>query len=133
MNIVVPDPNIFWRIPASVADAATVNTNGIKMLLAKGLSKFPVKGHPVFIKDPKRLPKSNPDFPILCNCVFDNFILADESFVKALQRFGTCALVKDNLCRKLFSSLESPTIFDEIFKVTSVLFFNQSFNLISGW
>ena len=103
----------------------------LKRLSAKGLSKFPVKGNPVFIKDPKRLPKKNLDFPIFWNCVFDNFILADEPFAKALRRFGTCVLVKDNLCGKLFSSLESPTIFDEIFKDSSVLFFIQSFNLIS--
>ena len=132
INVVVPEPIIFWWIPASVADAATVNTNGIKTLSAKGLSTFPVKGNPVFIKDPKRLPKSNPDFPILCNCFFDNFILAVEPFAKASRRFGTCPLVKDNLCGKLVSSLESMTIFDEIFKVTSVLFFIQNFNLISG-
>ena len=128
----MPDPNIFWRIPASVTDAATVNTNGIKTLSAKGLSKLSVMDNPVFIKDPKRQPKKNLDFPILWNCIFDNFILADEPFAKALRRFGTCVLVKDNLCRKLFSSLESPTIFDEIFRVASVLFFIQSFNLISG-
>ena len=39
---------------------------------------------------------------------FDNFILADELFGKALRSFETCALVNNNLCGKLFSSLESP-------------------------
>ena len=27
--VLLPDPNIFLRIPASAADTATVNTNGI--------------------------------------------------------------------------------------------------------
>ena len=62
---------------------------------------------------------------------FDNFILADEQFAKALRSFETCALVNNNLCINLFSSLESPTTFDEIFKVTSVPFFIPDFNLLS--
>ena len=33
---------------------------------------------------------------------------------------------------KLFSSLGSPTTFEEILKVTSVLFFIPDFNLLSG-
>ena len=40
-------------------------------------------------------------------------------------------LVNNNLCRKLFSLLETLTIFEEIFKVTSVTFFTLSFNLLS--
>ena len=31
------------------------------------------------------LPKRSPDCHILCNQVFDNFILADELFAKALR------------------------------------------------
>ena len=60
--------------------------------------------------------------------VFDNSILAEELFTKALQTFETCVLVNNNLCGKLFSSLESPTTFDGIFKVTLVLFFIPDFN-----
>ena len=62
---------------------------------------------------------------------FDNFILADEPFAKALRSFETCVLVNNNLCGKFFSSLESLTTFDEVFKVTSVPFFIPSFNLLS--
>ena len=40
-------------------------------------------------------------------------------------------MLVNNLCGKLFSSLESPTTFDEIFKVTSVPFFIPDFNLLS--
>ena len=43
-------------------------------------------------------PKNPPDWPILCGCVFDNFILAEELFAKALQSFETFVLVNNNLC-----------------------------------
>ena len=61
---------------------------------------------------------------------FDNFVLAEELFVKPFRSFGTCVLVNNNLCGRLFSSLESPTIFEEIFKVTSVPFYIPDFNLL---
>ena len=41
------------------------------------------------------------------------------------------ALVNNNLCGKLFSSLEPPTTFEKNFKVTSFLFFIPDFNLLS--
>ena len=52
---------------------------------------------------------------------FDNFILAEQLFAKAFQSFETCVnlLVNNNLCGKITSSLESPTILDERFTVTS--------------
>ena len=62
---------------------------------------------------------------------FDNFIFADEPFPKSLPSLETCVLVNDNLGGKLFSLLESPTTFDEIFKVTLVPFFIPDFNLLS--
>ena len=56
------------------------------------------------------LPKYRSDYPILCSSGFlDNFILAEELFGKALRSFEICVLVDNNLCRKLFSTLESPT------------------------
>ena len=107
-----PDPNIFLWSTASVALAvAAVNVNGIKMLLANGLSTFPIKDNPVFSNGPKSLPKNPPDCPILCNLAFDNFILADERFARALQRFETCVLVNNSLCGKLYPSLKFPTTF----------------------
>ena len=64
INVVIPDPNIFlWRT-ASIADAASVNPNDIKRLLANGLSIFFTKGNPVSSNGP---PKSPPDYHILCN------------------------------------------------------------------
>ena len=91
----------------------------------------PNQGNPVSSNGPKSLPKNRPDYPILYNCVFDNFILAVELFSKALQSFATCLLFNNNLCGKLFSLLESTTTFDEIFKVTSAPFFIPDFNLLS--
>ena len=46
---------------AFLADAATVNPNGIKTLLANGLSTFPIKSNPVFSNGPESLPKNPPD------------------------------------------------------------------------
>ena len=62
----MPDPNLLWRIAASAADAATVNPNDIKTLLANGLSTFLIKGNPGFSNSPKSIPKISPDWAILC-------------------------------------------------------------------
>ena len=84
-----------WVV-SSVADAVAVNPNGIKTLLAKGLSIFPIKGISVFSNCLKSLPKNPPpNCYILRDWVFDDFILADESFAKALQSFEACALVNN--------------------------------------
>ena len=55
--------------------------------------------------------------------VFDNFISADESFVKALQNLKTCVLVYNNFSGKLVLSLELPIPFDKRFKAISVPLF----------
>ena len=49
-----------------------------------------------------------------------------ESFTK----YGDLC-INNNLCGKLFSSLESPTTFDESFKVTSVQYFLPDFNSLT--
>ena len=69
INFVKSGPNIFYWIATSVAVAAAVNPNVIKMLLANGLSIFPIKSNLVFINGPKSLTKNPPDCPILCNRV----------------------------------------------------------------
>ena len=61
---------MFLWIAGSVAAAAAVYPNGIKILLANGLSTFPIKGNSVFSNSPKSLPKNRPDCHILCNWVF---------------------------------------------------------------
>ena len=72
------------------------------------MSTFSSKANPVFSNGPKSLPKNPPYSPILCNWVFDKFILADEPFEKALRSFETCVLLSNNLWEKLFLVLESP-------------------------
>ena len=83
------------------------------MPLVNGLRTFPIKGSPVFSNYPKSLTKNLPNYPNL-----PNFTLAEELFAKALRSFQTSVIVNNKLCEKLFSSLEPPTIFEEIFKVT---------------
>ena len=126
INDLLSDPNIFLWIAASIATAAVVNPNGIKTVLANGLSTFPIKGNPGFSNGSKSLPKNSLDGPILCNWVFDNFILAEELFEKALRSFETCLPVNNSLCGKLFSSLESPTRFDKTFQsYFSAIFYSR--------
>ena len=67
--------------------------------------------------------KSQVNFTILDNWVFEDFILVVEPFSKALQIFEIYVSVNNDLCKKLASLLESPTKFDEIFYVTWVKFF----------
>ena len=107
-NVLTPDLNILVLIPTSFADATTVDINSTKTLLPNVLSWFPIKNNPAFSNGPTSLPRNHPDFPILCNWLFDNFILPEELFEKALRSFETCVLVNSNLCGKLFSSLELP-------------------------
>ena len=68
------------------------------------LSTVPIKGNPVFNNCLKSLPENPPDYQILCNCVFDNFILAEELKAKVLQSFETCVLVNINLWGKLITN-----------------------------
>ena len=74
--------------------------------------------------------KTPPDWLNLDNYVSEYCILADEPFAKALRIFETCVSVNNNLCRKLVSSLESLSAFDERFKVTLVSFFIPDFGLL---
>ena len=47
-----------------------------------------------------------------------NFVFADERFAKALRIIETCVSIDNNFCGKLAPSLESPTTFEERFKIT---------------
>ena len=125
ISVVKQDQSIFLWIDASVVDTA-INSNGIKRLLANVLSTFPLNDNPLFNNGPKSLPKNPPDCTMLCNWVFDNFILSEELFGKALRSFETCVLVNKNLCGKLFSLLES---WQNLMKD----FFYRRFQLIKLW
>ena len=84
----------FLCIPASAADAAAVNPNGTKTVLASGLITLLISGNPVLSNGPKSLPGNPPDCIILDNSVFDNLISVAVCLAKALRRFSTCLLVK---------------------------------------
>ena len=96
------------RIPASGADATAVTPSGIIMLWASGLSRFFINGKPTFIIGPRCVPRILPNSTVAdsLDYFFDNFVLADELFVKTLWSFETCLLVSNNLCGELVSSLE---------------------------
>ena len=51
----LPDPKILLLIPASASDAAAVNLNGTKALLANGLITFSIRGNLVFSNGPSSL------------------------------------------------------------------------------
>ena len=67
------------------------------MLLINGLSTFPNKRNQFLSKGSKSLSKNPPDCPIFCIYVFDNFVLAEELFAKALRNFESCILVNNSL------------------------------------
>ena len=58
-------------MPASAADAVTVNHNSI--------STFLINGKPTFINGPRNLPKNPPNCIVLYSSVFDNFILRPKT------------------------------------------------------
>ena len=60
-SVVLTDPKIFFffLIPTSTADAAGVNPNGIKTLLANGLIAFFINGSPIFNNERRSL-QTNP-------------------------------------------------------------------------
>ena len=89
ISVVFPDPNIFLCIPASAADAAAVNPNGINTLFANGLITLFIDGNPDFNKRPNNLPKNPPDCILFDNWVFENLISADELFAKDLRIFAS--------------------------------------------
>ena len=99
-SLCLPDPKDFLCIPASAADAAAVNPNGIKTLLTNGLITVFINGNPAFSNGPRSLPRNPPDCIILdhqVTRVFDSLISADELLEKTLRRFATCLLVTNNL------------------------------------
>ena len=67
ISVAFPHRKIFLCIPASAADAATVNRKEIKILLANGLITFLINGNPVFSNGPSNLPRNPPDRIILDN------------------------------------------------------------------
>ena len=92
---------------------------------------FSINFKSTLINTPRKVPRNSPYFTILNSLVFDNFILANELFEKALKTPETCLTVNNNLCEKLVLRLELAITFDERFKITSVLLFIPGFTLLS--
>ena len=74
---------LLW-VSTSAADAAVVNFNGIKTLLAKVWGTFSIIGKPFFRNSPRCQPRNLSDCIVLDNWVFDNFILGNKLFGKSL-------------------------------------------------
>ena len=51
IKVVAPESSTFFYIPATAADAAAVNPNGLKTLLANGLITFFINGNHSLIMD----------------------------------------------------------------------------------
>ena len=66
-HVIVFNQKNLFSITAFVADAAAFDSNGIKTLLANGLSIFFIKSKPVLYNGLKSLPKNPLDFPSFCN------------------------------------------------------------------
>ena len=65
ISVVIPDPKIVLCITASAADGAAVNSNGIKTLLANGLTTYFINEKPVFSNRERSLSRNPPDCTIL--------------------------------------------------------------------
>ena len=102
--------------PKNAADAAAVNTNGIKTLLANCFSTFFIDYKPVFKNDPR----NPPDCIILNSWTFDRLILACKLFPKAVWGFETWLSDSNNLCGKLMASFVLPIISDDNLRVIPV-------------
>ena len=78
-----PVTNTLW-IPASVADAAAVNHNGISTPLANNLFNILITGKPTFLYGQRSLQIN----PLICISLeifcFDKFILVEELYWKNL-------------------------------------------------
>ena len=70
-NVVFLELKIFLWVPATAVGTATVNPNGIKTLLANGLSTFFIKDKLVFNNGLRTLPRSSPD----CDSFYIDMIL----------------------------------------------------------
>ena len=66
--------------------------------------------------------KNPSDGPILNKWVFDDFIVTDELFTKALGNLETCILGNNNSSGNVVSSLDLHITYDNRLKVASVHF-----------
>ena len=79
-NTIIAKLKTFLQIPVSTADATAVNPKSITKFLANCLITLTIIGKLTFPNASRSIPR-NPLYCIIAyNCVFDNFMLADELF-----------------------------------------------------
>ena len=67
ISVFVPELKVILCLPASAADAAAVDPNGIKILLANTLITFFINDNHAFYNGSRSLPRNPPDCIILDN------------------------------------------------------------------
>ena len=103
-NVPVPKPITFLLITVSTNDSDAASCNGMSKLLASKIITLFIDGDPIFINDPRSLPRKPYDCIIFKICAANSFILAvagikriAELFTKVIQRFETYLSVNNNL------------------------------------
>ena len=127
IDVVLPDPNMFLWIAASIADAAAVNPNRIKTILANRLTTFPIKAIQFLVMVLKVC------LEILLIFLFYviEFLISFISWRIICKRFWKfCVLVNNTLCGKLFSSWDLTTAIDERFTSYFRNIFHSRFEFI---
>ena len=71
-------------------------------------------GKPAFSNGPIILHRNPPKRIILESWVFENFILADEPFAKALKTFEACLLFNNDLCEKSHHLINQPHLVKDL-------------------
>ena len=76
----------------SAANATAVKPSGIKIHSTNNLCTYFINGKPNFVNI-QNLPRNPLDCSVLESSVFDNFVVANKLFAKALQSFRTSLAV----------------------------------------
>ena len=84
IKIVVPEPRIFFWIPASIAEPAAAIPNGARTFFAKGIATF-VNGPANLLNN---YPKTTPDWIILENWALESFKSVDILLLNVFLNFA---------------------------------------------
>ena len=114
---------LFFLIPASIAEAAAVISNGAKMFFAKETVTFTNGSANLINKDPY----NPPEWIILENWALESFMSVNILVLNAFLSFIFCLVVNNNSWGKLFPL----NVFKPIFRVVPVLFLPAVFSFFS--
>ena len=103
----------------------------VSTYLANDWSTFFINGKPTFCNGPGSLPRNPPDCIILDSCIFENFMLVDDLFSKALERLTKCLSVNNNLWGKLVSSYLMITLEPYLLHFLSLILIYSAVKLIT--